>query len=477
MFLTNPKPFINNYIETEIMPKKNPTAFFPTPKNLVDDMFRIANFDYFDDEFQKNLKILEPSAGVGGISDSIRKITPYSTLDIVEILDINQEVLKKKGYDPICMDFMEYNKDYIIKYDYIFMNPPYQGTTYIKHIKHAFKMLKDNGTLCAIIPSSFISNKDKLSNWMYEKATQLGNIYHNQEGSFKEQGTNVETCIVHLDKSTIKWKLNEYQECKNFFTWQVWISLYTNSNFYSYLEKLKYSDDIKEHIKTKILKELDNYKKEYSYFSYEFIDDYVEKMFEYWCYINDREELLKDNTEVVKDISVISELDRNKQMFKQMAKCIYEAIEDNTFNGKKITYKTSSKKYNTSTSYFGSQSCFEADEAYNNNEYNGYMISAKRKNNMSDFVGIEITQRMYTQNAPFELVKNSEVLITKETLDEILFSANNDVIKLANLLKDYYDNNNKLNKYLKINENNNALDIKSIYNIEQLNTFASGLLF
>lgn len=67
VFNTNPKPFIDTYLLTEKMPIKNPTAFFPTPKELVLEMFRISDFDCLplDEEYQSKYRVLEPSAGVG----------------------------------------------------------------------------------------------------------------------------------------------------------------------------------------------------------------------------------------------------------------------------------------------------------------------------------------------------------------------------------------------------------------------------
>ncbi len=300
VFKTNPKPFINAYIATGIMPIKNPTAFFPTPLGIVEDMIRISSFDCLptDKEYQSKYKVLEPSGGVGGISDEIRKVAPYAQLDVIELLDVNQEVLRQKGYDPICMDFMNYNTDYSTKYDYVLMNPPYQGKTFIKHIKHAYKMLNDRGILAAVIPTSFLTQDDKLSTWLYEKVTQLGEIYHNPKGSFKEQGTMVDTCIIYINKEYREWRKKEYQGCNNYWTWQVWISLYSSGSVYNELEKMKYNSETKLRIKDLILNKLDKYKKEYIYFSYEHLDFYVEKLYEHYCYIHEDEMQITEDAPV-----------------------------------------------------------------------------------------------------------------------------------------------------------------------------------
>lgn len=291
VFKINPKPFIDAYIATGIMPIKNPTAFFPTPYSIVEDMIKISSFDCLptDREYQSKYKVLEPSGGVGGICDEIRKVAPFVQLDVIEILDVNQEVLRQKGYDPICMDFMDYNTDYSTEYDYVLMNPPYQGKTFIKHIKHVYKMLNDRGILAAVIPTSFLTQDDKLSTWLYEKVTQLGEVSHNPKGSFKEQGTMVDTCIIYISKEYREWRKKEYQGCKNYWVWQVWISLYSSGSVYNKLEMMEHNSETKLKIKDLILKELDNYKKEYIYFSYEHLDLYVEKLYEHYCYIHEDE--------------------------------------------------------------------------------------------------------------------------------------------------------------------------------------------
>lgn len=326
VFKINPKPLINAYIKTEIMPKKNPTAFFPTPSNLVRDMFIISDFLNIpnDKEYQSKLKVLEPSAGVAGIADLIREITPYVQLDIVEILDINQEILRQKGYEPICIDFMKYNIDLSIKYNYIVMNPPFQGKTYIKHIKHAYDMLNELGTLVAIVPTSFLNQDDKESLWLYEKVSQIGEIQHNSKGSFKEQGTNIDTCIICINKYLENWRKNEYQGCKNYWTWQVWLSLYCSQNTHNYFEKLEHNSEIKESIKQYILQRLDDYKKEYIYYSYEHIHLYVEKLYEFYCEMNDD---LKDEDEFM--------IEEDKEEV-SIAPSIYDEVILNTFASGKL---------------------------------------------------------------------------------------------------------------------------------------------
>lgn len=284
VFDESPKFLIQDYINTGIEPKKNPTAYFPTPQSLIEDMARVASFDYAEmvcEEVQAKMNFLEPSGGQGGIADYVKSHAPHINIDIVEILPTNQNHLKAKGYDPYCMDFMEFNLDLKFKYDYIFMNPPFQGNTYIKHLNHAYKMLKDNGTLSAIIPTSFLRNKDKLSIELLELVSRYGEFYPNPKNSFIEQGTNVDTCIVMLQKE-IQWKERVHYNYKNWYVWYAMVTLQNEFEFYDEVQGLHlvkgFKYDYKEVLKKLILKHIDLVKEQSIFVSKFYIDDYVDEM-------------------------------------------------------------------------------------------------------------------------------------------------------------------------------------------------------
>jgi len=230
-FPINPTPLLKAVLKTKEIPLKNPTAFFPTPKELVLEMIEISQFvDLSTSEFINDFRILEPSAGVGGIADCIKEKAPYATLDLVEYLPLNQQLLKEKGYQPYCGDFLEFNKNYEIKYDYIYMNPPFSVESdkkaYITHVMHAFKMLKTTGILMAIVPLGFLQNSTKVEKDFYEFVATQGRVYRNKKGAFKESGTMVDTVTIEINTSS--WKLNPYNGFKNFFVWHFMLFAYSD---------------------------------------------------------------------------------------------------------------------------------------------------------------------------------------------------------------------------------------------------------
>jgi hypothetical protein len=143
-------------------------------------------------------------------------------LDIVEIFEPNQKILKEKGYNPICMDFLNYNTDYTIEYDFIFMNPPFSvkgdKNAYMTHLYHAMNMLSSVGELVAIVPRGWITGKtkhdEKFRNFI---ANNSKDIKHFKEKTFKDSGTNIATVAILLGKEEWKKKpINGYSTWHEF---------------------------------------------------------------------------------------------------------------------------------------------------------------------------------------------------------------------------------------------------------------------
>lgn len=213
LFAFKPKPLVMAVIKSGKLPEKNPTAFFPTPAAAGMEVMRMADL-VFNGELitfpENRCNVLEPSAGHGALAKLARQALPNATIDTVEFLEINQQVLRDEGFDPFCGDFMEFNTDYKKKYRYIFMNPPFSlkgdTTAYITHILHAHKMLDDYGQLVAIVPPGFMKNKTKKEMDFYNMVLELGTLVDLPAESFKESGTTIDTVIVEMGKSSWKAK-------------------------------------------------------------------------------------------------------------------------------------------------------------------------------------------------------------------------------------------------------------------------------
>ena len=203
-------------LNTNILPENNPTAFFPTPLDGIEEMWLSCDKEYFQycasssSKYGK-VKVLEPSGGVGALTDFIKNKGDNVEITIVELLKENQNILKGKGYSPICGCFLDYpvptkEED---KFDFVFMNPPFSvkgdKRAYMTHIDHALKMLQSNGELIAIIPVGWITGKTKKDEAFRNLISEYGqNISTLPEGTFKESGTNIATKVIKLTPRPIK---------------------------------------------------------------------------------------------------------------------------------------------------------------------------------------------------------------------------------------------------------------------------------
>ena len=88
-----------------------------------------------------------------------------------------------------CADFLAL--DDLGEYDRIVMNPPFERGADINHIAHAFAHLAPGGRLVAVC-----ANGPRQREELGEIATEWIEL---PPGSFKSEGTNVNTAIVILD--------------------------------------------------------------------------------------------------------------------------------------------------------------------------------------------------------------------------------------------------------------------------------------
>lgn len=141
------EPVLKELTRSGRIPERKSHQFYPTPGELADVAVAMA-------EIEPNHSCLEPSAGQGGLADMMPKSTTC-----IEVSPLHCAVLKAKGYDTICADFIWYSGTITNKYDRIVMNPPFSDGRGVEHVKHAAKMLAAGGKLVAILPST---NKGKI---------------------------------------------------------------------------------------------------------------------------------------------------------------------------------------------------------------------------------------------------------------------------------------------------------------------------
>lgn len=140
----NAVPVLNKIIMTGCLPEKVSHQFYPTPKELAERVISLA-------DIKKNHRVLEPSAGHGGLADLVPK---SCKLVCVEISTVNAEILRSKNYDVIEEDFLGLDNVEFSSFDRVVMNPPFHNGLVLSHIRHALTFLGKDGVLVAVVPSS-----------------------------------------------------------------------------------------------------------------------------------------------------------------------------------------------------------------------------------------------------------------------------------------------------------------------------------
>ena len=167
--------------------------FFETPKELAVKLCDMA-------EITPECSVIEPSAGKGRISDEIHKRNPKN-LVCFEINNGMELYLNDKEYDVYYRNFLEVDSNEVSA-DRIVMNPPFSKHQDIEHVYKAYDCLNPGGILVSVMSTSHTFRTDKKSELFREFLKQSGaEVEILPEGSFKESGTMVNTCVVKIRKA------------------------------------------------------------------------------------------------------------------------------------------------------------------------------------------------------------------------------------------------------------------------------------
>lgn len=142
---------IKAVIKTGSIPQAKSHQYYPTPKNIAEDLIDQACIN--DD-----CKIFEPSAGQGALLAPIPGYL-HKNVTCIDISKLHCDIVKSKYPDVsvINADFLGF-LSHKGRYDRIIMNPPFSDKRAEDHVVHAYSCLDEGGILCAVMPASY---KDK----------------------------------------------------------------------------------------------------------------------------------------------------------------------------------------------------------------------------------------------------------------------------------------------------------------------------
>lgn len=170
-------------------------AFYPTPTRVVRRMLDQLGI-------QKGDLVLEPSAGTGHIVREL--LARGATVRAIEV-DAGR-VAALRGIPSMAIDVQQANflQVYAVpRYKYVVMNPPFSGTHWMSHVRHAYDFLAPGGVLVSVLPVSVVFGETKaheaFRKWVEPRRWRRG-FDHLPQESFAESGTRINTVLLTLVK-------------------------------------------------------------------------------------------------------------------------------------------------------------------------------------------------------------------------------------------------------------------------------------
>lgn len=148
---------LNDIITSGCIPDQKSHQFYSTQPALAAIAAELAT----EDDPGEGLDAptyLEPSAGTAGLADFL----PKSRTTCVEVSRLRATMLKAKGYTTHEADFLAWAQEQSTRWNSVLMNPPFSSGRWLAHTTAAAQLLKPNGRLVSILPTSAKSTLNEL---------------------------------------------------------------------------------------------------------------------------------------------------------------------------------------------------------------------------------------------------------------------------------------------------------------------------
>lgn len=192
----DPEEEIACFLETGKLDKPNNFGFFPTPKELAQQLVDKLQLTERD-------KVLEPEAGIGNLALLAADVVGVDNVTCYELQSKHCATLRKLGFDPIESDFLSVTPTR--RFTAVVMNPPFEKQQDIDHVMHACKFLAPGGRLGAIMSASLLFRSNKKTVAFNEFLRSMGAVIsENQPDAFKSSGTMARTVSITLTWPDVK---------------------------------------------------------------------------------------------------------------------------------------------------------------------------------------------------------------------------------------------------------------------------------
>ena len=177
-----------------VIDRQKTLQLFETPPDLA---ARLAS------ELPAGATVLEPSAGTGRLVGAALA-AGAQRVQAVELDAANCKAIIERytpGAEVRQANFLTLTPPDLPPADAVLMNPPFKAGLDIQHVQHALQMLKPGGSLTAIMsPHAFHAQNRAARDFRALVAELGGTVETLPAGTFKLEGTNVESRIIRLRK-------------------------------------------------------------------------------------------------------------------------------------------------------------------------------------------------------------------------------------------------------------------------------------
>ncbi len=192
-FASDPASAIQKIVEAGGYMDPKDLGFFPTPKDLVAEMVKVAGL-------KPGMRVLEPSAGNGSIAKAAVDVVGKGNVDCLEFYSGHIPTL-----EAIAGEGNVFEKDFLKQtpsqdYDAVLMNPPFSRNQDMMHVQHAWKFVKPGGTLVAIMATGWMNNQNSTANDFRKFTESVSDrvVTPLERGIFED--TEVATVMLVLEK-------------------------------------------------------------------------------------------------------------------------------------------------------------------------------------------------------------------------------------------------------------------------------------